>query len=109
MQNNLETDKCILVFVYFYCIQCSATSIFLKHDVFFLSIWLGASDAHEELDWRWTDGYLLTWSNWLETKPNGATSEDCLIRMTGGEWDDKDCSGSYQFYCETVTGICENT
>ncbi len=59
----------------------------------------------EERNWRWTDGYLLTWANWVDTKPNGDTSENCMIRMTSGEWDDDLCSNSYQFYCENVTGL----
>ena len=59
----------------------------------------------EERNWRWTDGYLLTWANWMDAKPNGDTSENCMIRLTSGEWEDDRCSGSYQFYCETVTGF----
>ncbi len=89
----------------FLCLPSSA--VFIVIIIFFFKhrIWLGGSDSLEERNWRWTDGYLLTWANWMDAKPNGDTSENCMIRMTSGEWDDDLCSGSYQYYCENVTGL----
>ncbi len=76
--------------------------------IHFSSTWLGASDEKAESMYEWTDGFLLTWTNWYPSKPNGQTGDNCLIRMytpTPGQWDDKVCDvDQYQFYCEDIKG-----
>ncbi|KAM6894301.1 ladderlectin-like [Lycodopsis pacificus] len=59
------------------------------------STWIGGSDAEEEKKWFWSDGTLLTYSNWCRGEPNnGGGNQDCIqMNFSGGKcWDDVGCN-----------------
>jgi hypothetical protein len=93
------TDQATQDFVTQLAVQAAATGVD-NHD-----IWLGATDAVVEMEWRWHDGELIgPYLGWRENEPNngGATgNEDCMI-MEGdknGTWDDRPCASSYGYVC----------
>jgi hypothetical protein len=71
--------------------------------------WAGGSDATSEGQWTWEDGAVLwdqgtseLYTDWFDTEPNNASSnEHCL--MVNGEfdyWNDNVCSYTFGFVCE---------
>jgi hypothetical protein len=91
------------------------------------SVWIGASDAADEGEWRWVDlesgEGTLFWSgqssqsggsavagnyvNWGNLRPDhGDGDEDCVMltlarsSLGSGTWDDDPCSRSGPFVCE---------
>ena len=50
---------------------------------------------------RWLDGGLITWENWLPPRdPNGKEAENCVLRDENGFWLDVPCSGHHTFFCQ---------
>jgi hypothetical protein len=81
-------------------------------------IWIGASDAAVEGEWRWVDGTLFwlgakngmaqngLYNDWYAgTQPAGQqASRDCaaLDRNAGGGWFDSDCPVAKEYACESL-------
>lgn len=81
-------------------------------------IWIGASDAAVEGEWRWSDGELFwlganngveqngLFSAWYFREPNDVNSaEDCgslETKSSGLEWYDAQCSLAMPFICESL-------
>ncbi|XP_014881082.1 ladderlectin-like [Poecilia latipinna] len=64
--------------------------------------WIGGSDATEEGTWSWSDGSLMTFTNWCPGEPNnGGWNQDCMQMNYSGEkcWDDYRCSFSLPSVC----------
>ena len=62
-------------------------------------LWLGASDADLEGDWRWITGEPFSYENWADEEPNNSSSlnnpENYLGVNTTGCWNDySDISGA---------------
>ncbi|KAM4713878.1 type-2 ice-structuring protein-like [Anableps anableps] len=56
--------------------------------------WIGGSDAAEEGVWSWTDGTLLTFSNWCPGEPNNGRGHQHCMQMNYSAqkcWDDHLC------------------
>ncbi|MBI1839570.1 MAG: hypothetical protein HYR88_01810 [Verrucomicrobia bacterium] len=52
-------------------------------------LWLGATDAAVEGQWRWVTGEAFTYSNWQSGQPDNLGNEDFLIMRAGtGAWAD---------------------
>ncbi|XP_075225285.1 uncharacterized protein LOC142326585 [Lycorma delicatula] len=89
------------------------------------SYWVGASDVLVEGDFRWSDGFPFTYSNWfpgygrMNRQPNddGLSEQDCveLRRMyhlpgttpqapltSSFMWNDRDCTTPNYFVCEKL-------
>merc|ERR1711953_1620691 len=67
------------------------------------SFWIGASDrSYREGYWTWTDGTLLTETNWAYRQPDGGIHQNCLQVNFGGagRWDDADCAHAKPFLCQ---------
>ncbi len=90
---------------------------------------IGASDAADEGEWFWVgntvapNGFQFwegstadnggevvndSYANWDDTEPNNSPNEDCgaiSVRGTGtrnpGEWDDRSCTQTSPYVCET--------
>ncbi|XP_042218730.1 uncharacterized protein LOC121863881 [Homarus americanus] len=65
-------------------------------------MWLGAHDQLREGQWiTWGSGQRLTWEGpWRGAGPNGGTSENCLVMLSGkypAHWSDITCLDSYRF------------
>ncbi|MDZ4683959.1 MAG: protein kinase, partial [Planctomycetaceae bacterium] len=75
------------------------------------SIWLGASDAAKEGDWRWSSGETLGYKNWYGQQPNnGGDGEHFATMMVypsssfnEGQWSDQPDVSKDQ----TVYFLCE--
>uniref|UniRef100_A0A3B3USW4 Ladderlectin-like n=1 Tax=Poecilia latipinna TaxID=48699 RepID=A0A3B3USW4_9TELE len=64
--------------------------------------WIGGSDATEVSTWSWSDGSLMTFTNWCPGEPNnGGWNQDCMQMNYSGEkcWDDYRCSFSLPSVC----------
>ena len=73
--------------------------------------WIGLSDLETEGTWKWTDGSLLTGSdyvNWAHHNPNGGRSQNCGEIVMGNfakqyfdaEWNDFRCFNKQRFICK---------
>jgi hypothetical protein len=77
-------------------------------------VWIGASDAAQEGEWRWTDGTLFwlgsssgavqdgLFNAWYPTQPSGQEPRDCAA-LDGNElgWYDLDCTIPQPYACES--------
>uniref|UniRef100_A0A3B5LD70 C-type lectin domain-containing protein n=1 Tax=Xiphophorus couchianus TaxID=32473 RepID=A0A3B5LD70_9TELE len=64
--------------------------------------WIGGSDAAEEGNWSWTDGTLMTFTNWCPGEPNnGGWRQHCMQMNYSGEkcWDDQRCAVKQPSVC----------
>lgn len=59
-------------------------------------LWLGATDEVQEGQWVDDQGRLLTYTNWHSSQPNGGSSENFLVMMRSGLWQD----------LEVFTSVC---
>lgn len=89
--DNAAEDSCITPFV------ASATWIGLEQ---------APGAATPGAGWTWNGTAALTYTNWLEGKPddgdnNESGAEQCAaIRASNGQWDDDPCSMAHDFFCE---------
>jgi len=69
-------------------------------------IWLGASDADKEDDWRWVDGSPVRWTNWGkhprsgQQPDNAKGAENYLHMWEDGTWNDYFGTSRIPFVCE---------
>ena len=69
-------------------------------------MFLGASDAGTEGEWRWVDGSAWDYTNWMAGQPNDYSgAEDYLATYDDGAWVDVDAKGD-DFWMPTGY-ICE--
>jgi len=82
------------------------------------NVWIGASDAGVEDEWRWADGELFwtgdhlgmpengLFANWYDREPNDvdlAADEDCgSLGSNRPEWFDSACDQLYPYICESL-------
>lgn len=65
------------------------------------TVWLGASDAKAEGQWRWTSGEVWFFQDFAADRPdNQGKSEHCLSLTGNGQWDDQPCSVRLGYICE---------
>lgn len=65
------------------------------------TVWLGASDAKSEGEWRWSSGEVWFYQNFAADRPdNQGKSEHCLSLTGNGQWDDQPCSVRLGYICE---------
>jgi hypothetical protein len=75
-------------------------------------IWIGASDAETEDDWRWIEGDVQFWDGddngdpvdglfnaWASNEPNGSGDAARLL-ASSGSWYDADATSEYGYVCE---------
>jgi hypothetical protein len=66
-------------------------------------IWLGATDALADNDFRWPDNTPLTFNRWGTNQPdNGGAAPDCVEKRNDGtgQWFDQRCTDVKVFVCE---------
>jgi hypothetical protein len=77
-------------------------------------VWMGATDAAVEGDWRWLDGVdfppspspnASSFQKWNTGEPNNNSTgpgEDCAVfrLTTNGVWDDRNCATTLSSVCE---------
>jgi uncharacterized repeat protein (TIGR02543 family) len=52
-------------------------------------LWIGLSDAEEEGTWRWANGSVVSYSQWLPGQPDGGSSENHVVLMENSrDWAD---------------------
>ncbi|XP_052803256.1 macrophage mannose receptor 1-like isoform X2 [Mya arenaria] len=70
--------------------------------------WIGLTDAGNQMQFRWTDGSQVGYTNWASSEPNnwGNRAEDCVSMHVwpsisrNGEWNDAICEDPAQgFVC----------
>ena len=68
------------------------------------SIWLGATDEAEEGTWEWITGEEWDYTNWYETQPDNANSNQHYLRLasTSGSsfWYDYSATDTSGYVCE---------
>ncbi|XP_062309627.1 ladderlectin-like [Osmerus eperlanus] len=77
----------------------------------FSPVWLGGSDAVENLVWFWSDGSRFDYQNWARTEPNNeGGDEECMVMNAGGEyrWNDIKCGNHYYFICSYSSVNCSS-
>jgi hypothetical protein len=74
---------------------------------------IGASDAAEEGTWRWPDGTVFwigdstgspqggLYANWRSANPIISTASNCAGMRPGGTWENRGCSVSVPYICES--------
>ena len=59
--------------------------------------WIGLTAP----DYEWEDGNYVTWSNWIEGKPDYSIDEKCTrMQLSDGKWDDYPCNRQLYAICE---------
>jgi len=70
------------------------------------NVWLGASDADAEGDWRWVTGNNLRFALWKTGEPNNVEGKEhyAVVRPFEGEWYDVGTTNSNNvgFVCEWI-------
>ncbi|XP_043954892.1 type-2 ice-structuring protein-like [Gambusia affinis] len=64
--------------------------------------WIGGSDAAEEGSWTWSDGTLMTFTNWCPGEPNNLRGcQHCMQMNHSGKkcWDDNNCPSRQPSVC----------
>jgi lectin-like protein len=66
------------------------------------STWLGASDAELEGTFRWTDGRVLSFTNWGSDQPDAFPGQNCVEKRVepGSPWYDQSCANLDFYVCE---------
>ncbi|XP_071822362.1 uncharacterized protein [Apostichopus japonicus] len=68
--------------------------------------WVGLSDRVTEGEYYWTDCSMasnFTLANWDAQQPSDTTgSENCIVLQDNGKINDRDCSRSFPYVCETI-------
>jgi hypothetical protein len=65
-------------------------------------VWIGLTDQKDEGKYRWSNGALMSYGNWLPKQPDDSSGgEDCATLTLGdGRWNDVDCIRPLPFLCE---------
>ncbi|XP_006880454.1 PREDICTED: mannose-binding protein C-like [Elephantulus edwardii] len=61
---------------------------------------LGITDEVTEGQFLDLTGRRVTYTNWNDGEPNDANSEDCVVLLRDGKWNDASCSSSFKVVCE---------
>lgn len=68
--------------------------------------WIGINDRGgitQEGRWRWSSGQSADFRNWASGEPNDGGlfgSEDCVVMIGDGKWNDLGCGESRTALCE---------
>ncbi|KAL1499883.1 hypothetical protein AB1Y20_012566 [Prymnesium parvum] len=64
-------------------------------------LWIGASDAMREGEWRWVDGGAVQAFDWADGEPMDVGNEDCaaLFKHAGWRWVDLGCDSAIASVC----------
>ena len=82
-------------------ISNSGENLFLANQLPASSAWIGASDAVVEGQFRWTDGSMLSYSNWYPGQPNDyGMQQDYVELRNNGEWNDLNGSLHLEYVME---------
>jgi hypothetical protein len=67
-----------------------------------VSIWLGGSDRATANVFAWTDGSLVSFSNWGPSQPDAFPDQNCIEKRQeqGEPWYDQFCSNLLFYVCE---------
>jgi len=72
-----------------------------------MMLWIGASDAEIEGEWKWTNGNPVQAepNQWIETDIHDHEDKDCsMLDKVIKKWTDEKCSRILSFACERYTG-----
>ena len=71
--------------------------------------WTGLNDIAKEGVFVWTNGWPITYTNWLRGNPNDwRHSQDCVdMRTTNGLWNDYNCSMPTPYICMVPDRKCQ--
>ncbi|XP_058474867.1 ladderlectin-like [Solea solea] len=71
--------------------------------------WIGLTDAHKEGNWMWSDGYAVTFTQWLVGEPNNAGGREHCVHInwiTPLKWNDYPCTYTFPSVCATRKASC---
>uniref|UniRef100_A0A8C4VEW9 C-type lectin Cal-like n=2 Tax=Gopherus evgoodei TaxID=1825980 RepID=A0A8C4VEW9_9SAUR len=66
-------------------------------------VWIGLSDPHRTLSWKWTDHSLFNYKNWDTNQPDSpGANEHCVVLESPGfqKWHDYPCTDRHAFICK---------
>jgi len=66
-------------------------------------MWLGVTDKAKEGVFLYVDGTPVQKTYWAKREPNDLRGEDCVERLTTGQWNDQSCSDQLSFLCQKPT------
>ena len=73
----------------------------IEHDI--RSVWTGLNDINIEGDFEWTDGTVVSYTNWVKNEPDNKNDIHHCVRIRRGagyRWADMNCSFKYQYVCK---------
>ena len=62
--------------------------------------WIGVTDAAVDGTWLDIGGNAISYNNFAEGKPDGATAKNCVVTGLGETWADEDCTLARQYICQ---------
>ncbi|XP_065449700.1 C-type lectin Cal-like isoform X2 [Chrysemys picta bellii] len=85
-------------------VQAEMLSYYIKqHHTEKKHIWIGLTDPHGTLSWKWTDHSLFNYKNWDRNQPDSPkVKEHCVVLQSPGfqKWHDFPCGERFSFICK---------
>ena len=68
------------------------------------SIWMGLNDIAQEGTWEWSNGDIISYTNWFFNEPNSFWSDeyDCSYINPNGDWGTSYCHYLSAYVCEAT-------
>ena len=71
--------------------------------------WIGLyRNPKDKSRWLWVDGSPVTYTHWYKGEPNSLLEECAHMypKVQGGKWNDRGCSVTFPYVCETKGMFC---
>jgi len=68
-----------------------------------MRMWIGGSDRSKTGAWKWTDGSMVSFTNWYPGEPNRKKGQRCMQfnYKRPAAWDNADCNVLKPFICQS--------
>ncbi|XP_062576212.1 macrophage mannose receptor 1-like [Saccostrea cucullata] len=94
-------DSCIWMGAHLLAIENETEQTWSKSKSFGNKWWIGGTDEESEGTFYWEhSNSTLNYTNWNRNDPNGGSSENCIVMVSGGVWNDENCDDYLYYICE---------